>query len=421
MCEHSSNTPPPPEEVPEDAEINEEDAIEIIELEDDDDGGEERFLDDVEDLGLDDDHDEMEEGDFENIEIKDDAAVSFKEHSGSVFCVDINPIDSLIAVSGGEDDKAYLWKVDDGEVVKELTGHKDSVNCVEFSHNGKYVATIDMAGLVQVWLASDATLSWHFECSDVEWMHWHPAALILFAGTTDGDIYMWKIPSGDCKILSGSGQKSTAGCILQNGKQVFAGYDDGSLILWDLKSVTPIFSLKSDQGGHSDTVTCLSSSVNSALLVSGSNDSTIKVLNSSNGKVIATFEAGFPQADDEGDDDNKSIECVAFSRDMSYVLSGSLSGVLAIWDISAQRLRHQCKHPMGSGITALAIHPDNQSHAFTAALDGIIRLWDIRSGECLKEWHGHTDTILDLKISRNGGKIITSSDDGTAKVFKTDS
>ncbi len=318
---------------------------------------------------------------------------------------------------GGEDDKAFLWKIESGEVIKELTGHKDSVNCVEFSHNGKYVATVDMAGLVQVWAVADASLTWSYECSDVEWMHWHTAALVLFAGTTDGDIYMWKIPSGECKILSKSGQKCTAGCVLQNGKQVFAGYEDGSLVLWNLKNASAVFTLKNEQG-HADAVTCVASSAHSALLVSGSNDSAIKVINATNGKIIATFDAGFPQSDNEAQ--NSSIECVSFSMDMSYVLSGSLSGVLGIWDISAQRLRHQCKHPIGSGITALALTPERQSHIFTAALDGIVRLWDMRSGECVQQWGGHTDTILDLKVSRNVDKIITGSDDGQAKVFKVE-
>eukprot|EP00794_Sanderia_malayensis_P017476 gene17476-19223_t len=419
MREYFNNTPPPPDNNDEDDEIiNEEDAVEIIEIEDD--GNEDGLLEDVEDLGLEEGDVDDDDDEDEMIEIQDDSVASFTQHSGSVFSVDVNPVDSSIAASGGEDDKAFLWKVDNGDVIKELTGHKDSVHCVEFSHNGKYLATVDMAGLVQVWLTSDASLSWSFECSDVEWMHWHTAALVLFAGTTDGDIYMWKVPSGDCKILSGSGQKTTAGCVLQNGKQIFAGYEDGSLLLWDLKSASPSFTLKSRQDGHSDTVTCVASSANSALLLSGSNDSTIKLMNTSNGKVITTFQASFHEKGDDHDESQQStsIECVAFSNDMMYILSGSLSGVLAVWDISAQRLRHKCKHPNEAGITALSVDLHQQCHVFTAALDGIVRLWDFRSGQCIKQWHGHMDTVLDLKISKTDQMIITSSDDGTAKVFK---
>ena len=272
-----------------------------------------------------------------------------------------------------------------------------------------------MGGLVQVWTVSDCLLAWSFECSDIEWLHWHPAALVLFAGTIDGDIYMWKIPSGDCKIMPGNGQKTTAGCVLPNGKQVFAGYANGSLVLWELRTATQVFSLKDDQS-HEDSVNCVASSLNSALLVSGSYDSQIKITNAATGKILSTFDAGFPQGDDGSED--SSVECVAFTDDTSYILSGSLSGVLAVWDISAQRLRHTCKHPLGAGIATLCFDPTVSYHIFTGALDGVVRLWDIRSGECVNQWCGHTDAILDLKISKDGKKLITASDDGSAKVFE---
>ena len=41
---------------------------------------------------------------------------------GSVFCVHADPKDSSLAVSGGEDDKAYVWKIIDGSQLIECTG-----------------------------------------------------------------------------------------------------------------------------------------------------------------------------------------------------------------------------------------------------------------------------------------------------------
>lgn len=271
-----------------------------------------------------------------------------------------------------------------------------------------------MGGAVQVWTVSDGSLKWSFEFSDIEWLIWHPVAIVLFIGTVDGDIYM-TVPSGDCKILSGGGLKTTAGCVLPNGKQLFAGYENGNVILWDLKTTSQVFSLKTDQG-HKDTVNCVASASNSSLLVSGSYDSNIKIINASSGKVLSTFQAGFPQSKEETD--NASVECVCFSSDMLFVLSGSLSGVLAVWDISAQRLRHECKHPLGAGVTRLVLNPTVVYHVFTGALDGVVRLWDIRSGECLRQWCGHSDAILDLKITRDGQNIVSASDDGLVKVFE---
>ncbi len=49
-----------------------------------------------------------------------------------------------------------------------LAGHNDSVSCTGFSSDAVYVATGDMAGLVQVWAVADRKKVWSFETGDLE-------------------------------------------------------------------------------------------------------------------------------------------------------------------------------------------------------------------------------------------------------------
>ena len=42
--------------------------------------------------------------------------------SASVFSVSIDPVNNSMAVSGGEDDKAYVWRIQDGETLMECRG-----------------------------------------------------------------------------------------------------------------------------------------------------------------------------------------------------------------------------------------------------------------------------------------------------------
>ena len=49
-----------------------------------------------------------------------------------------------------------------------ILGHKDSVTCVKFSHDSKYVATGDMSGLIKVWSFETGNEIWSFETSDLE-------------------------------------------------------------------------------------------------------------------------------------------------------------------------------------------------------------------------------------------------------------
>lgn len=49
--------------------------------------------------------------------------------------------------------------------------------------------------------------------------------------------------------------------------------------------------------------------------------------------------------------------------------------------------------------------------------DGMVRVWDSRSGSCVLERTGHTEPILDLALSPDGARCITAADDGTSRVF----
>lgn len=51
-----------------------------------------------------------------------------------------------------------------------------------------------------------------------QWMEWHPQAHVLLAGTADGNTWMWKIPSGDCKTFQGPACPATCGRILPDGE-----------------------------------------------------------------------------------------------------------------------------------------------------------------------------------------------------------
>jgi WD40 repeat protein len=58
---------------------------------------------------------------------------------------------------------------------------------------------------------------------------------------------------------------------------------------------------------------------------------------------------------------------------------------------------------------------------FTGCLDGGVRLWDVRGGECVREWWGHTNDILDLTIASDDSLILSASDDATVLVFSNKS
>ena len=73
-------------------------------------------------------------------------------------------------------------------------------------------------------------------------------------------------------------------------------------------------------------------------------------------QILATFQAGFPRS--EGASSSPAgqvsdlseerepvcVEAVGFSSVLPVALTGSLSGVLGVWDLPTQQLRLQCTH-----------------------------------------------------------------------------
>lgn len=391
--------------------INEEDIVQVIELDENRD-----VADDLQQVDIDEDANGEDTGDeiMDGMEasapqIKDLSDLIFTKHTDAVFSVSLDPKSCDLAVTGGQDDKAFVWRVSTGEVIFECTGHKDSITSTGFSHDGVYAATADLGGLIKVWKVETRQEIWSFECSDIEWLKWHPVAHVLLVGTVDGDVWMWKIPGGDCKTFQGPGCTASCGMVMSDGKRACVGYDDGSLRLWDLKGGT-VQQTVSGHGSHKSTVVCLDCHPDNSLIMSGSTDVTANIVNSSSGKIIGSFDCRSSGTDTEED----SVEAVGFSHVQNHAATGTVSGVLSIWDINTQICRQQCKHEAG----IVKLYWDRLSPLlYTSSLDGIVRLWDSRNGQVMSKWTGHTDAILDFEISKDGNSLVTVSEDNTARVF----
>lgn len=53
----------------------------------------------------------------------------------------------------------------------------------------------------------------------------------------------------------------------------------------------------------------------------------------------------------------------------------------------------------------------------TGCIDGKVRIWDSLSGDCLKTFSGHVDTVQSIAVSADGNSLVSVSSDGTARVF----
>lgn len=54
----------------------------------------------------------------------------------------------------------------------------------------------------------------------------------------------------------------------------------------------------------------------------------------------------------------------------------------------------------------------------TGCLDGVVRLWDLRTSACVKTLSGHAEAVQDVVISPSGSMVLSGADDATARVFQ---
>lgn len=256
----------------------------------DDDG---EFLNRIPEESGDGDEEHGEASNYEELPERDDAILTFTKHTSSVFCGSLHPSQDL-AVTGGEDDRAYVWETRQGEVVHTVSNHNDTIIGAEFSADGNYLAIGDMSGELEVLkLSQNYAKVWEFSMGDMVWMKWHSAAAVLFAGSESGEVYVWRIPSGDCKVFQGSGHKSECGSLTADGKRLIVGYGDGSVRLWDIKSSSCVQEIVAEStSAHTESVTCISPDPDNGMFLTGSEDGNVMIAGASGAMSMLHPSAG---------------------------------------------------------------------------------------------------------------------------------
>lgn len=353
-----------------------------------------------------------------------DDALAVVSHSNSVLTVALSPVDKQNLVTGGQDDVAILWRIEEGETGircverKRLEGHTDSVVQVAFSNDGKYVATGGYDGTVRIWLAENGDLVHTLEgpSKEVEWLLWHPKGHAILAGSNDTMAWMWWAPTGKLmQIFAGHAEPVTCGCWGLSGKTVVTGSADCGVIVWDPKTGQPKKQMKQI---HEGSLICIDAHPNAPIVVTGAEDGTAKVLHWEDGRVLHTL---------GGHSD--SVEEVRFgspttSSGMLLLATASMDGKIMVWDATTYALRWEFKdHHENGGITHFKWLPEPYDNWLcSCSLDGTSRLFDARGGGSSKHvFRGHSNQVLDLDValdvSTKSVIVVSSSDDHTCRVF----
>ena len=101
-----------------------------------------------------------------------------------------------------------------------------------------------------------------------------------------------------------------------------------------------------------------------------------------------------------------------------YLLSTDFDGIAWLWDVqTGNTVRQFVGH---TDLIANARFSPDGKYLATASFDGTARLWDAQTGQELRRFTGHTSGVENVVFSPDGKYILTGSDDGTAMLWDVD-
>ena len=159
--------------------------------------------------------------------------------------------------------------------------------------------------------------------------------------------------------------------------------------------------------GHRGPITCVTFHPVYSIVVSGSEDATIKIWDSETGQHERTLKGH-----------TSSVTGVAF-HPLGKILA-SCSGDLSakIWDMETNTCTKTLKghdHTI-SGIQFLP----SGDQILTCSRDKTIKSWEIATGYCIRTYSGHSDWVKCLSISLDGQYFATGCADHNIMIWKVD-
>ena len=186
-----------------------------------------------------------------------------------------------------------------------------------------------------------------------------------------------------------------------SGKLVTGGQDH-TVKMWD--STTG--QLTRTYNGCLGSVLDLSITHDSKCIIAASSSNNLSVWDASSGRVRHTL---------TGHKDK--VVAVDVSRSSSrHVVSSGYDRTIKLWDLNKGYCVNTMMHP--SNCNALSFTQDGQT-VCSGHVDGHLRFWDLRAPKPQTETHAHSLAVTSISLSRNGNTILTSGRDNVHNLFDT--
>ncbi|XP_031116084.1 WD repeat domain-containing protein 83 [Ipomoea triloba] len=286
-----------------------------------------------------------------------------------------------------------------------LRGHEGAVLAVRFNSNGEYCLSCGRDRTIRLWNPHRGIQikTYKSHGREVRDVHVTSDNSKLCSCGGDRQIFYWDVASGRV-IRKFRGHDSEVNAVKFNDYAtvvVSAGYDK-SLRVWDCKShsTEPIQII--DTFLDSVMSVCLTKTE----IIAGSVDGTVRTFDIRTGREIS-------------DSLGQPVNCISLSNDGNCILASCLDSTLRLLDRSTGELLQEYKgHTCKTSKTDCCL-TNTDAHVIGGSEDGFLYFWDLVDASVTSSFKAHASVVTSVSYHPKDSCMVTSSVDGTIRVWKT--
>jgi WD40 repeat protein/serine/threonine protein kinase len=290
--------------------------------------------------------------------------------------------DSRFILSGHQDGALKLWNVSTGECLRTFAGYTGWVHSVCLSTDGQFALSA-ISETVQLWNVSTGeclrTFNHHADQrtsspDDVIVANRITTACLsadsrfALSGNTNGTVKLWDVATEQClRTFENNRSRLESMCLSADSQFILIGYCDGTINLFEISTGKCLYELASSNNLIRMSA-CLSADYKVILYV---NNYTLNLLEVQTGQIFT-------------ETTQELLTSVCISSDGRFALSGggtfgmSGSNIVRLWDLeSGQCLRELSVHGKRSSRITSVVLSDNNQFALAVSDDGDLTLWNL--------------------------------------------